>query len=264
MSRFCNTLAYGLGIAAISIGLVACGDGELRSGLQADWFIQTQPINHDPQPAGPKQWTTTEGVEIRLTAGWLVPSRADLSLDCDQPGFVRWDWPSWMGLGRAHAHIPTSPTRLGTPTVVDLLRADDVPLALGLISPLPQTYCGSDWGIFAADEDAVGLQDAPQLLGLSVLLQGHYGPEQTPFELRTSRSLSPVQRRFPALQSLSVPGQQLQLTLNLAYDTWFDGVDMDALARGEDSAVVQVLQAITRTAQVGVLLREAQESADRS
>lgn len=46
--------------------------------------------------------------------------------------------------------------------------------------------------------------------------------------------------------------EQLHLRLNLAYDTWFDGVDMAALARGEDNAVVQVLQAITNTASVAL------------
>jgi hypothetical protein len=238
-----------LGVALL---LAACSDGQLRSGLQASWSIQTQPINHDPQPAGPKQWITTEGLEITLTAGWVVPSRADLAQSCDQPGFVAADWPAWLGLGSAQAHIPASPTRLGTPTVVDLLAADSEALDLGAINPLPDSYCGSDWGIFAADEDAVGLDQTPQMLGLSVLLQGRYGPEQKAFELRSSRSLSPVQRRFPSLETLDTAGEQLHLRLNLAYDTWFDGVDMAALARGEDNAVVQVLQAISNTASVAL------------
>lgn len=259
MSCTLNRLRRGLALVGVLALLAACSDGELRSGLQARWSIQTQPVNHDPQPAGAKRWTTTEGVDITLTAGWVVPSRADLAPTCDEPGFVRWDWPAWLGLSRAQAHIPASPTRLGTPTVVDLLAADAEPLGLGVISPLPDSYCGSDWGIFAADEDAVGLDQTPQMLGLSVLLQGHYGPEQTVFELRSSRSLSPVQRRFPNLETLNTAGEQLQLRLNLAYDAWFDGVDMAALARGEDNAVVQVLQAISNTASVTVS-RHAQHS----
>lgn len=84
------------------------------------------------------------------------------------PGF---DFAQRAILGTAHAHGPTTPTRIGSTRVV--LLSDDAsrPVTLGTWAPNPGSYCSIRITWSAADEDAEGVAvDAHQMLGKTLLV----------------------------------------------------------------------------------------------
>lgn len=248
-----------------STGLIACSEGSRTAGVTIDFTLTPQPVNHATQAAGPKPFNNTEGTEIRLQKAYLAMGSVELHTDCDEPGFVRnRSWVprlEWL-IGSAHAHTEASPTRLGIPTVVNLLAADGQPQGWSQLAPPVATYCGATWQVLAADEDAENLPADTDMVGLSLLLEGGYGPDNLPFSLTTSRALSPAKRRFAAALILGADQPQATVELNIPYDRWFDGLDMDALARSDDGAITQLLQNISQTATV--LVESADSAAAKS
>ena len=74
-------------------------------------------------------------------------------------------------LGTAHAHGPTTPTRIGSTRVVLLSDDDARPIALGTWAPNPGSYCSIKITWSAADEDAEGASvDAHAMLGKTLLV----------------------------------------------------------------------------------------------
>ncbi len=235
--------------------LAACSEGSRTLGIQVDFTLTPQPENQAPQPAGPKRVVNTEGTEIRLQTAYLAMWSVQLQTECDQPGFV-WNksWgPSldWL-ISPAMAHSDSSPTLFGTPTIINLLAADGEPQSWGTLAPPADVYCGATWQVLAADEDAENLPEDTAMAGLSIVLAGTYGPDNQPLSLSSSRALSPSKRRFAIALNLDSEQKQAHVQLRLPYDRWFDGVDLDALARGDDSAITQLLQSISQTASVEV------------
>lgn len=94
----------------------------------------------------------------------------------------------------AWAHGEGGATALADPVVVDLLEGSQEAL-LGEWAPPPGRYCAVRIGLGAADADAAGLGEAPQLLGQSAAAQGQW--RGAPLAWRTSaafevrRALSP-------------------------------------------------------------------------
>ncbi len=242
-------------LLASTLLLGACSEGSRSTGVQVYFTLTPEPENHAPQPAGPKQFTNTEGTAIRLDKAYLAMWSVALHTDCDDSGFV-WNrsWTprlDWL-ISSAHAHTDASPTLLGTPTVVNLLASDGEPQDWGALAPSANAYCGATWQVLAADEDAENLPIDTNMVGLSLVLGGHYGADNQPFALSTSRAFSPAKRRFAIPLTLGAEQKQATAQLNIAYDRWFDSLDMDALARGDDTATTQLLQNISQTFRVDV------------
>lgn len=238
--------------------LAACSEGSRNPGIQVSLTLTPQPQIQALQPAGPKQVVNTEGTEIRLQKAYLAMWSVQLQTECDQPGFV-WNksWrPSldWL-ISPAMAHSESSPTLFGTPTVINLLAADGEPQVWGTLAPPADAYCGATWQVLAADEDAENLPSDTNMVGLSIVLEGTYGPDNQPLSLSSSRAFSPSKRIFAITLDLDSEQNQAIVQLQLPYDRWFDGLDLDALARGDDTAITQLLQSISQsaTANVGVL-----------
>ena len=80
----------------------------------------------------------------------------------------------WSMIAEAHAHVPDSASRLGTPTIEDLLGAPGRARMLGEVAPPPGRYCGLRVVIAPADEDVVNLSEAPSrdVLGRSAVVHG--------------------------------------------------------------------------------------------
>lgn len=230
--------------------LASCSQGSRTPGVQLRLTLTPQPVNHAPQVAGAKQITNTEGTVIQLDRAYLTLWSVQLQTDCDQPGFVRnRSWVprlDWL-ISSAHAHTDASPTLLGTPTVINLLAADGMPQEWGLLTPPAGTYCGATWQVLAADADAQNLPADTDMVGLSLALEGTYGPDSTPFRVASSRALTPARRRFSLPLTLDAAHRQATAQLDIPYDRWFDGLDLDALAQGDDTATTQLLQTISQT-----------------
>lgn len=78
----------------------------------------------------------------------------------------------------AHAHVPDSATRLGTPFVEDLLGRTGKALIIGEVAPPVGDFCEL-WVILApADEDVMNLTelDTGEVVGESFLLKGRWRP----------------------------------------------------------------------------------------
>ena len=81
--------------------------------------------------------------------------------------------PSWLS-STANAHVPESATRLGTPTVEDLLSPPARARILGEVAPPAGSYCKLRVVLAGADEDVVNLSsvDTQRLQGKSAVLRG--------------------------------------------------------------------------------------------
>ncbi len=78
----------------------------------------------------------------------------------------------------ARAHSEETPTRLGTPHVVDLLD-DQQSQTLGRFLPVPRSYCTLRLIMAPADADAVNLDQHPQLLATTLLVAAEPAPERS-------------------------------------------------------------------------------------
>lgn len=157
-----------------------------------------------------------------------------------------------LGPSPAYAHLPDTPTQIGT-TVVQRLH-DDAELAYGTLRPPLGSYCGVQYIVLAADEDAFAISDVPTALGLTVLVRGTFSRGDdvaTAFQIAAGRTFDGV---LPILdlegQETTLRGRAAQVdTLRVVRDPtrWFDAVDFasgltpDRLRDTEDAVLIAVV-----------------------
>lgn len=196
----------------------------------------------------PVSFTTDLGFQVTLTRAFVTFSAVELER-CTPPSV-------WRGLksalySEAHAHTPSTPTRLGDPTVVDLLEARSAPVRLGTLGPPPADYCIAKVTAGPADGHASGLPDLAQLLGSSVYFEGTFvgtgQAEAQSFTLRAEGSTSarPTFERGAVARPLSLTGQSTRadVLLSLPFLRWFDGVDLEGSPA--EAQATQVLDQLT-------------------
>jgi hypothetical protein len=184
-----------------------------------------------PQPAGNKTFDNREGVTIRINEGYLVLWSITLESGCNDPDFsAAKPWWDWL-IGTAHAHSESTPLQIGSPMVIDLTAEDLQAVGLGELTPPPDSYCGTTTQLISADADARGLPDSVDMVGKSLYIDGEYSTDDglswSPFLISTGISLLPAKRIFPLPLTLSRDEPNGSIDLSIAYQTWFDGVDMD-------------------------------------
>jgi hypothetical protein len=112
---------------------------------------------------------------------------------------------------------------------VDLTGSEDEAIPLGSIAPPANNYCGMTAELIKADDDTQNLPTTPDMVGLSIYLQGEYlasgGSDWVSFEISSGKSLLPAQRIFSLPMQLSSEQLNGSVTLQLPYSEWFDGVD---------------------------------------
>lgn len=238
-----------------AISLSACSEGSRNEGTRIEFVAQAQALRTVQTDGAGKQFANSEGTSILLRRALITVSKITLSTDCNRSGFVHlqrfkptWDW----FIPVAHAHVSESPTSIGAPTVIDMLEIDGEPQSLGFLSPPVQDYCGTQWDVFAADDDAANLPSDFPMVGLSIALEGHFGTEETPFSIRSAQSLRPAQRLFPALLMLSAQQRTATVSMDWNYDRWFDGLDLGALSRGDAATINSLLLAVTEHTRIRV------------
>lgn len=196
-----------------------------------------------------KQFTNNNGVTIELTSAYLTLSEMDLRTSCSPATpFARLiDAIYEFVLPVANAHTESTPKKLGTPQIVDLLNPDSEELEFGHFSPPPGSYCGVTVHMHPADTDTVNLPATLSMDGLVLHLSGNYdnGGGATGFTVEISLELEHADVAFPADIELSATNLTDEIHLNIEYHTWFDNIVMTNLAALDPAEVAQLGENIT-------------------
>lgn len=132
----------------------------------------------DDWPQGDVRIEGPEGQEATLTRLLVVTSAVELHLcaPTNTLGAALYDFL----LPTAHAHVPSSATRQGTPYVEDLLGPARATRMVGGIAPPPGDYCEMHVLLTPADDDIINLTGVPtsELEGYTALVDGRWRPSE--------------------------------------------------------------------------------------
>jgi hypothetical protein len=135
----------------------------------------------------------------------------------------------WL-LPEARAHGSSSPTRSASPFIVTATATDAT--LMGELEPPPGRYCSLRYRVAPADEDALGLTSAPDMLDRSFWLRGAAGPttdDLRPFELVSRRALDVT---LAVDLDLSTEHPQASVQFRLDPQRWLAGLSPSDLATG--------------------------------
>jgi hypothetical protein len=138
-------------------------------------------------------------------------------------------WLSEALVRTAHAHGASTPTRLAVPTIESASSVADV--VLGTLRPPAERYCQVRYLVGAADEDAVGIDEAPEMAHHSVLARGFDLSSGAPAEFEIGGQLA-----FEVLAPVELDvshGEHLTVRIERDRAVWFDGVDLSILDEAE-------------------------------
>lgn len=169
------------------------------------------------------------------------------------------DWITPVFIGRAHAHVPSSATRLGTPFVEDLLSPSDRARIIGEIAPPLAQWCTVAAVVAPADDDVLNTTDlsTEAAVGASLVVRGRWrhqrkdeGDGWRDFEWRTDTAravempaVDPRSGQSPLV--LDAPGDSVMLLIDKDVTPETFAVDPTA----EDPAAT-VLKRLTDTFQI--------------
>lgn len=175
-------------------------------------------IRHGAAPQKGVLQLTSEPYILELSTFYMVVGDLEFHACArDQTKKAALDWI----IPHAHAHVPESATRLGTPTLVNMLGQTGRARIIGEVAPPLGTYCSLRVVVAPADEDVVNLSElAPDTLtGHSVIIEGRW---------RDTRDTSPEEWRSFSHKFTSASVWHVRLPEPIE------------LERGEESAFVLV------------------------
>ena len=203
-------------------------------------------------PTGGKQFVNGQGVTIELASAYLTISEMDLRTNCSASSPFAWlrDAVFELVVPAAYAHTESTPTKLGTPLVVNVLNPESEELEFGHFSPPPASYCGITVHMHPADADARDLPTTLSMIGLVVHITGSYdtGGGATDFTVESTLEPEHADIAFPATIVLSGSNLTDEAHLNIEYNTWFNGFDATGIANlaiADPAAVAQLLDNVT-------------------
>lgn len=243
-----SSKAVTLAVLSILIGLFsACGGaggGSSEAGVEAAFYAVFRQSDQAGQGEGNKTVTTAEGTIVVLEKAYLTLWSVELADDCRDNDYVFRLYP-----GAAYAHAEESPTVMGTTRVINLTGEDNQTIALGTITPPSGSYCGVNAQIIKADSDAVALPSDVNMVNRVVYLKGTYQTismaQPEAFEFATGRALPSVKRSFDLPVELGSGHMNADVTLNVEYGGWFDGLDFANI--GETAEQDRLLTAIAQS-----------------
>jgi hypothetical protein len=158
----------------------------------------------------------------------------------------------------AHAHVPSSSTRLGVPFVEDLLATPNTARMIGGIAPPFGRYCRLYAILTPADDDVLNLTDAlpDEIEGYTLLAEGRWrsevdGPWQ-PFRLTSvariavEMPLIDATTHEPPLDLLDAGAHALVLVEKSLAMGLFDSLDEQSLAEGRGDELLARLSTTLR------------------
>ena len=253
-SRCINHHRY-LFVALCCVVLVsACSSADITPGTEVHAHVtHLPPASTVTTTAAGKQFVNDQGVTIELNSAYLVLSEMDLRTDCAASPFARLiDTLYELVIPVANAHTESTPTKLGTPLVVNVINPDSEELEFGHFSPAAGSYCGITVHMHPADADARNLPTALAMTGLVLHLEGSYdaGSGATAFTAATGIEPEHADVAFHETIDLSASNLNGEAHLNIEYNTWFNGFDaatIAALDAGDATAVSLLLDNITHS-----------------
>jgi hypothetical protein len=146
------------------------------------------------EEGGPVVIDADKGASVRIDGAWLVVSALEAHL-CE-PELTRqkgtWlDRAENLVIPSAHAHVPSSATRLGVPFVEDLFGRAGKASIVGEVAPPLGEYCTLYAIVSPADDDVLNLTELPtsEVEGKSLVLEGviQTGEGEEPFVSTSNR-----------------------------------------------------------------------------
>jgi hypothetical protein len=205
------------------------------------------------EAGGPALVSSETGADIEIEAAHLVVSaieahlcEAQTSLDGTEEGWLR---PlERLIVGTAHAHVPSSATRLGTPFVEDLFAPGRARI-VGEIAPPLGRYCRLYAIVSPADDDVLNLGELEpdEIEGNTLLLRGRWRPEADApwraFESASSaraavelRAVDPNTGQHPLVLGDPAQTQMILLdkTVSPALFDGIEGADLDGSTAADE------------------------------
>ncbi|MFP4596750.1 MAG: hypothetical protein ACLFVJ_00775 [Persicimonas sp.] len=221
-----------------------------RAGLSFGYYHELEDIDE----GGPVRVQTDDSAQIEITEAHLVVSALEAHLCEPELAGRLYD----VLVPSAHAHVPSSATRLGIPFVEDLFERSRARV-VGEIAPPLGEYCRLYAVLSPADDDVLnlGALDVEEIEGKTLLVRGRWRPpsneesdgEWQPFEASsTTRRVVELDAIDPntgqAPLELDDPSQTKMLLLDKTVSpALFEGIDPESL--GESQAADHILDQIS-------------------
>jgi len=224
-------------LAACSSSTSTSSDSGTDGGVtRVSMYATPSPYTAMEMDAGPKTVTSTEDDVVVINKAYLVIWSTTIETVCDDSFYAGLEKflrnPLDMIVPPAHAHTTPTPTSTGEPHVIDILAADNTPVAIGSMSPSVADYCGVNVDMIAADADTLELPSDIDMVGRSLYIEATYsgGPSgKGAFVVDTSATLINRQFLLAALMMISADNPTDSITVGINYDTWFDGIHLGEL-----------------------------------
>jgi hypothetical protein len=182
-------------------------------------------------------FVTEAGVPVRVDAAFWTNSSVEIAA-CSSVSERLWG----LLIPAAHAHGVSAPTRSAQPRVQSAAGMRES--WLGTLTPPATEYCSVSYSMGPADADALDLELAPEMLGLSLLVRGAFRePEGTwhGFQLGSSAELTVVTDTFVDLQR---SGQRARVEIDRDPAEWWGGIDFSSATppRARDALLLENIQ----------------------
>jgi hypothetical protein len=238
---------------AVASACGGSGSGSSEPGIETAFTMSNaKSVRNQGAPAAEEGQTfyTAEGKRIDLENGFFSVSVAGLT-GCSSAlaDFARTLGGFLLSSAAAHGNAVEAPEG-----VVDVSKTDGSRFELGLLPATPGSYCGVELELLPLPHDAPG-GDAGALVYLapcyypdSGTIPDVPGAPVQPDEVNHSCYRIPVVATAPVVRlafasplMLNSANRNARITITVEYDTWFDGVDVPALATGDSQASQQLM-----------------------
>jgi hypothetical protein len=186
---------------------------------------------------GPRMFVADAGVSVRVDAAFWTNSSVEIAACPSASGPLL-----ELLIPTAHAHGVAAPTRSAQPAVQSAAATGET--WLGTLTPPASEYCSVSYSMGPADADAVDLDLAPEMLGLSLLVRGAFRePEGSwqGFQLGSAAELTAVTEAFVDLDR---SGQRARVEIDRDPGEWWAGIDFSAAtpSRVRDAVLLENIQ----------------------
>jgi hypothetical protein len=249
-----RSVVIGVWVAVISgCGGSGSGSGSIEAGIEAGFTaMPSRSARNASAPVAEETQTfyTDEGRRIDLENGFISLSVVRLTR-CSATV-------AGLGWGILHALLPAAMAHgnhVEAPSgVIDVVAADGTPFDLGSLPIEPGTYCGVELeltrlpaGTPNTQPDAIAYVapcDYPDSATLPFVPGLPVQPDEFRhecYQISVPGNGALIRLALPEPLALNSMRRSATMTIQIEYDTWFDGVDIPALAQGDTAARQQLL-----------------------
>jgi hypothetical protein len=185
----------------------------------------------------PRMFVAEAGVPVRVDAAFWTNSSVEIGACPSASGQLL-----ELLIPTAHAHGVAAPTRSAQPAVQSAAGTGET--WLGTLTPPATEYCSVSYSMGPADADALDLDLAPEMLGLSLLVRGAFrAPDGSwhSFQMGSAAELTAVTDTFVDLDR---SGQRARVEIDRDPAEWWAGIDFSAAVpqRARDALLLENIQ----------------------